>query len=423
MEHTLVRVEKQAFLPFVFLARAKWDARGPECLSGRRGSRNQVSVATAGAIRSLSFGGVAGSPKIDTVPLSLEQSPVQDQIQVGARRHSEISNRDNSSLTNSTRLFDAPRALALWHLASLDAPTVAVIWSLAFAWAAHVPLFGRVLLVLALATWCAYVSDRILDARVLGAQTLGPRLSDGRVSGARTGADPSMWPALRERHYFHWRNRRLFVPLAAVAACAAGILALTFLPSFVCQRGSILAAAALAYFSGVHAAPWLERRRLSLPRLVSKEFLVAVLFTAGCILPAWSHLRASGAQEFLLWWFWICGIFFAALAWLNCRLIAEWEEDNNDREAGEQHRRTGTFKLFPAHSTNFSVAVLLASAGFTLAYIAAGLHSRASALLATGALSALLLATLDSLRTRMTPLALRAGADFVLLTPLLLFLR
>jgi hypothetical protein len=44
-------------------------------------------------------------------------------------------------------------------------------------------------------------------------------------------------------------------------------------------------------------------------------------------------------------------------------------------------------------------------------------------LLAAGALSALLLAMLDSLRTRMTPLALRTGADFVLLTPLLLFLR
>jgi hypothetical protein len=403
LEHTLVRVEKQAFLPFVFLARAKWDARGPECLSGRRGSRYTLKGATAGAMRSLNFGGVAGSPKIEGVPLSLEQSPVQDNIQIGAAYR-----RVNTSRVNSGRVWDAPRVLALWHLASLDAPTVAVVWSLAFAWAAHVSLSGRVLLVLALATWSAYVGDRILDARAFGVQA---------------GADPTMRRALRERHYFHWRNRRLLVPLAAAAACVAGVVVLSLLPSFVRERGFILAAAALAYFSGVHTAPWLERRRLSLPRLVSKEFLVAVLFTAGCILPAWSRLRASGAQEFLLTWLWICGIFFAALAWLNCRLIAEWEEDNNDREAGEQHRRTGTFKLFPAHSTNFSVAVLLASAGFTLAYIAAGLHSRASLLTAAGALSALLLATLDSLRTRMTPLALRACADFVLLTPLLLFLR
>ncbi len=363
-------------------------------------------------MRNLNSGGLAGSPKIETMQLSLEQ-PVQSQIQVGARRCSENSNPansilGNSSLASSSRLFDAPRALTLWHLASLDAPTVAVTWSLAFAWAARIQLSGRVLLVLALATWCAYVGDRILDARVFG---------------VLANPDPSTQPALRERHYFHWRNRRLFVPLAAIAACSAGVLALTFLPSFVRERGFILAAAALTYFSGVHAAPWLERKRHSLPRVASKEFLVAVLFTTGCILPAWSRLHASGAQEVLLNWLWIEGIYFAALAWLNCRFIAMWEGENSDRKAGTRVRRFWAFKLFPAHSTNFCAAVLLASAGFALAYLAAGSHSRASALLAAGALSALLLATLDSLRTRMTPLALRAGADFVLLTPLLLFLR
>jgi hypothetical protein len=352
------------------------------------------------------------------VPLSLEQSRAQDNTQVVA-----IYRRANTSRVKSGRVWDAPRAIAFWHLASLDAPTVAVVWSLAFAWAADVPLSGRVLLVLALATWCAYVSDRILDARVLGAQTLGPRLSDGRVPPARNGTESSMWPALRERHYFHWRNRRLFVPLALAAACVAGVVALTLLPSFLRERGSILAAAALAYFSGVHAAPWLERRRLLRPRLVSKEFLVAVLFTAGCILAVWSRLRGSGAHESLLWRIWIPGIYFAALAWLNCRLIATWEGEKNDREAGALRRRIVTFKLFHALSTSFSVAVLLASAGFALACLAFGSHSRASALLAAGALGALLLATLDGLRARITPLALRAGADLVLLTPLVLLLR
>ncbi|MEI9967139.1 MAG: hypothetical protein WDM87_00375 [Terracidiphilus sp.] len=368
--------------------------------------------ATAGEMRGLNYGYPPGSPKIETMQLSLDQ-PVQDQFRVGARSCSENSNPDKSSLANSilansSRHIDAPRALALWHLASLDAPTVAVTWSLAFAWAGRIQLSGRVVLVLALATWCVYVADRILDARVFG---------------VLAGADPAMWPALRERHYFHWRNRRLLVPLAAVAACAAGVLALTFLPSFVRERGFILAAAALTYFSGVHAAPWLERKRHSLPSLVSKEFLVAVLFAAGCILPAWSRLHASGAPEFLLTWLWIGGIYFGALAWLNCRLIAVWEGENSDRKAGAQVRRFWVFKLFPAHSTNFCAAVLLASAGFLLACLSAGSHSRASALLAAGALSALLLAILDSLQTRMTPLALRAGADFVLLTPVLLFLR
>ena len=231
-----------------------------------------------------------------------------------------------------------------------------------------------------------------------------------------------MWPALRERHYFHWCHRRLFVPLAAVAACVAGFIALTLLPSFVGERGSILAAAALAYFSGVHAAPWLERRRLSLPRLVSKEFLVAVLFTAGCILPAWSRLRASGAQEFLLWCFWIPGIYFAALAWLNCSCIARWETCNG---TGSDHfdQQGQAYFARTRRRTNFFAALMVAFAGLLLAMIASALDPRSAELILTGAASALLLALLDCTRTRMTPLALRAGADLALLTPLVLFLR
>jgi len=339
------------------------------------------------------------------VPFLIAQAPVQARTAF----RSAVTNR----IAGTNRIFDAPRAVALWHLVSLDAPTVAVVWSLAFAWAGGIHLSSRVVLVLALATSCAYVGDRLLDTQVLGAR-----------AGLELSMRPELRrPELRERHYFHWRNRRVFVPLAGAAACVAAIMALGFLPDVVRERGSVLAAAALAYFSGVHAAPWLERRRHSLPRLVSKEFLVAVLFTAGCILPAWSRMRQAGAREFSLTWFWIDGIYFVAVAWLNCRFIARWEREKSGLKAGEQRRYFWAFNIFPAHSTDFSAAVLLASAGLLLACVAFGSHSRASALLAAGALSALLLATLDSLRARMTPLALRAAADLVLLTPLLLFLR
>jgi hypothetical protein len=350
----------------------------------------------------------ASPSKIGRVALPLAQPPVQDSIQVSATPPS----------ANTGRLFDAPRGLALWHLASLDAPTVAVVWSLAFAWAGRVHLAGGVVLVLALATWCAYVSDRLLDARVLG-----PRLSGGRVAGARAGADRSMWPKLRERHYFHWRNRRLFVPLAVVAACVAGVVALNLPILFVRERGSILAAAALAYFSGVHVASGLEQWRRSLQRLVSKEFLVAVIFTAGCILPAWSRLRASGAQEFLLWWFWIPGIYFAAIVWLNCSSIARWESDGSRGEERFDQIKPRLFEPRVGEWTNLFAALLVAFAGLLLAVAASKTHPRSAALIFAGLVSALLLALLDRMRTRMTPLALRAAADLVLLTPLLLFLR
>ena len=55
--------------------------------------------------------------------------------------------------------------------------------------------------------------------------------------------------------------------------------------------------------------------------------------------------------------------------------------------------------------------------------ISGGQSSLWGGVLAAGSASALLLALLGSLRTRLTPLALRAAADLVLLTPLVLVLR
>ncbi|MEI4861391.1 hypothetical protein Q8G41_27770, partial [Klebsiella pneumoniae] len=57
---------------------------------------------------------------------------------------------------SSTRL-QIPRILTLWHLASLDAPTVAVVWALSFAWAAGVHLTPWTPLLLASGTWSVYV--------------------------------------------------------------------------------------------------------------------------------------------------------------------------------------------------------------------------------------------------------------------------
>ena len=61
-----------------------------------------------------------------------------------------------------------------------------------------------------------------------------------------------------------------------------------------------------------------------------------------------------------------------------------------------------------------------ATAGLLLAAVLVAFQPRSAALVAAGAASALLLALLDRLRNRLTPVALRAAADLVLLTPLLL---
>jgi hypothetical protein len=273
-------------------------------------------------------------------------------------------------------LVEAPAILRLWHLTSIDAPTVAVVWTLAFARAAEVRLPSWVPLLIALGTWTVYVCDRLLDTR-------SSLIRDDRNS-------------LRERHLFHWRHRHVFSILAASAACFAAALIFRQMPTTVRQRNSVLALAALTYFSGVHShrkpPAWLRS-------CFSKEFFVGTLFTAGCVLPTVSRIR-TGSNLALSWPLLVSAVFFAALAWLNCHAIERWESQGHSR-------------IFPA-------ACLVGLAGVVLAASAVFVHPNFAALLAAAAESAILLAILDHLRTRLTPLALRSAADIVLLTPIFL---
>ncbi len=168
---------------------------------------------------------------------------------------------------------------------------------------------------------------------------------------------------------------------------------------------SAIAAATLVYFSGVHSR---YRLPVSLERMLSpfctKAFLVGTLFTAGCLLPVWSQLRATGAPishgRLLI----APALFFAVLGWLNCHAIAQWESARPDTAV---HGLT-------------SITLVAAFAGLLLAVFVAFIEPRPAILIAFGSASAFLLALLDWLRTRLTSLALRAAADLVLLSPAML---
>ena len=314
------------------------------------------------------------SPTIERVPQTLPNPPAQ----VIAANCIPAANGP----------LDAPAPLRLWHLASLDAPTVAVVWSLAFAWAAGVHLPAWIPVRLALATWAVYIADRLLDAR----------------AALRTDKLNS----LCERHLFHHRHRRLFLPIALGAACAALWIVFTQMPLIARERNSILAAAALAYFTGVHYSPRLPHLHPSplvkLSPLVKKELLVGLLFTAACALPAFSRaaVQLAPTRGPLI----AAAVVFALLAWLNCHAIDRWETPK------------------PMHDPQiFAPACLLAFSALPLAGFLSSIQPRFAALLVAGAAGALLLAVLDRSRTRLTPLALRAGADLALLTPLALLLR
>ncbi len=288
-----------------------------------------------------------------------------------------LNSRTQATSYRRTGIIEAPAPLRLWHLASLDAPTVALVWSLAFAWVARVRLPLWVPALVMLAVFAIYVADRLLDARA------GLQSPD----------------SLRDRHHFHWRHRRILLPLAIAAACAAAWIVFNLMPRGARERDSVLAAVSLLYFTRVHSG-----RRFSLPvsPFLSKELLVGLLFTAGCAIPAWS--RADTSHSILFLPLLVPAAFFALLAWLNCHAIDRWEATPNS----------------PSHLPIFFEASLVALAGLILAAVVCPTQPRSAALLVCGVAAALLLALLDILRSRLTPIALRAAADLVLLTPLLL---
>jgi hypothetical protein len=324
------------------------------------------------------------------------------------------------SSTAASRSIRAAAPLHLWHLSSLDAPTVAVAWAWSLAWAAHRPLPLWSAAALGLIVWVIYIGDRLLDAkRELNPDAKRELKPDAR-SALTTNADQNVYGAkhLRERHFFHWRHRRVFLAIALLAGLAAAALVLAQLPAQLPEkalpRDSLVAAATLVWLGSVHLGQRMGRRGRAageqaqaqtqthagtLARERLAEIVVGIIFALGCALPAWP--RSAAALPALA--------LFAALAWLNLYAIGEWESPL---------RRTGLASPLRGWGVQQAAAVV-AIAGLALAILAVRLaEPRSAAVLLGGTASALLLALLDRCRSRLSPLTLRAAADLVLLTPL-----
>jgi hypothetical protein len=281
--------------------------------------------------------------------------------------------------------WNGPPALKYWHLASFDAPSVAAAWACAFAWAVRVHVSTAMVAVLALVVWAIYLIDRLLDAR----------------AGLRDAGEHK----LQERHWFHWRHRRLFTVLASMAAVTAGCMIFSRLQAAALRRDSLIGLATLMYFSGVHGGRrprWMEGLRARVGG-VSRELVVGVIFSAGCVLPVLPSAETGVVR--------VCALLalpaaaFAALAWLNVKAIGCWEEWA--QRPGSQSRVK-------------RIALWLALACGLCGIAFGALEPRVALLLALAAVSSLLLAWLDTARDRMDAVTLRAAADLVLLTPLAL---
>ena len=266
-----------------------------------------------------------------------------------------------------------------WHLLSVDAPTVAVLWGWSFARATQVHPLLTSLAVLGVGTWLIYVADRLLDSRF------------------------SPFRDLRERHFFHARHRRAFLVAAIVPAfLLLGLISV--MPAAARREDAVIFAASMLYFASVHLP--VLRVRQWFPR----ELAVGILFACATAIPAWSVL--TSVHEQLAW----PVPLFAGLCTLNCVAIDAWE-------------RPGT----SARSNTVSViAVCLAAASAALLLIPSLQTPEVFRLLAALFASAILLLALDRLHRRAAHqapgdntrllLALRIAADAALLTPLLFVL-
>ncbi len=276
--------------------------------------------------------------------------------------------------------------LALWHLLSLDAPTIAALWTLFIALCAGISLPWVEPAAMFVAVWMLYAADRLLDARPL------------------PNNQPP--PGLEARHLFHHRHRRGFLALVAPTSIALVLLLHSIDPRAL-HLYTLLAALLGAWLLLIHARslPTPDAHRLP------KELAVGLFFPAAVFIPTLARapqLRSALVPAFLL---------FAAVCTLNCLFLYAWEHPH-DRAHAHWTTRWATSHILPIA---FSVLTLSIAATFI-----GRLHPPPSHLPLAGtpalacALSTAFLLLLHRLRHSIPAITLRASADLALLTPLLL---
>ena len=274
----------------------------------------------------------------------------------------------------ATRSVSRLTPLALWHLLSVDAPTVAALWTWFIARVSHTHLPVASTFAMAVAVWMLYAADRLLDTR------------DARFQNE-----------LEDRHYFHRAYQHAFSVGIVVAALVLAAL-LPQLPAASIRLYLILGAFLFAYFVLIHSA--------AVPRRLPKELAVGIFFSAAIFIPTVS--RQPELRMNLL----PAAILFAALCSLNCLFIYKWE---HPLPSPSTHPATSA-----ALGSLSRIGTICAVAGLILAAADRHLPWQVPA---ACALSAVLLLVLTRSRDRFTSLTLRAAADLCLLTPLLFWLR
>jgi hypothetical protein len=275
----------------------------------------------------------------------------------------------------------ATNPLALWHLLSLDAPTVAALWTWFIAAGNHIRLPLASIFAMMITVWMLYAADRLMDAR----------LADAHIASSRLSSNDD----LEARHYFHHRHRSAFLTGILLASIALAAL-LPRLESDAIHLYLILGGLVFGYFILIHATHSAHR--------LPKEIAVGLCFAAATFIPTVARhpdLRLALLPSALL---------FAALCSLNCLFIYQWEHENSCTSRAHSITRLALRNL-----PSLTILLTLASTALTLL----ARHTPRTIPCAV-AISAALLLLLHHRRRAISPTTLRAAADLALTAPLLL---
>ena len=331
-------------------------------------------------------------------------------------------------------------ALTLWHLLSLDAPTVATLWTLFIARCSHLTLPWTALAAMFTAVWMIYAADRLLDARLLDARLLDARLLDARLLDtrlldarlldtplldSRLSDSRLSESGLEARHRFHHRHRTAFLTVILFGSVALATLLHRIDPRAL-YLYVLLATLLAAWMILIHIRPEPNGSTRRLP----KELAVGVFFPAAVFIPTLARTTPTATAIHFLGWAadWIrpnllpSAILFACVCTLNCLCLYAWEHpaprpQDPATPAHDQPSRPQahwTTRWATAHLTQLALSLLAASTIATLSLSPPIALPALACSLSTAALFAL-----NLYRRRLSPIHLRAAADLVLLTPIL----
>lgn len=231
-----------------------------------------------------------------------------------------------------------------------------------------------------IAVWMLYAADRLLDTRLLDSQSRQEQ-------------------HLEARHYFHHRHRSAFLTGILLASATLAPLLLR-LSTEAIHLYLILGGLLFGYFILIHATRNAHR--------FPKEIAVGIFFAAATFIPTVArepNLRLALLPSALL---------LGMLCSLNCLFIYAWEHDPQ-RSSVPDHPTHASTRFALRHLPLFAIAIVLAGTTLTVFY-----HRAPWPIPFAVAISAALLLALHNRRHHIASLTLRAAADLVLLTPILL---